>query len=84
MDGVFAVATLSINAGDEWREQRRFALKHLKDFGFGKSSMENMICVEVTDLANHLRSMKDGEIDTKQLFNFYVMNIMWCMMSGSR
>ena len=59
-------------------------MKHLKDFGFGKSSMEHMICVEVTDLANHLRSMKDGEIETKQLFNFYVMNIMWCMMSGSR
>ena len=70
--------------GDEWREQRRFALKHLKDFGFGKSSMEEMIRLEVTDLADHLRSVKGQEVETKQLFNFYVMNILWRMMSGSR
>ena len=72
------------NTGDEWREQRRFALKHLKDFGFGKSSMEEMIRIEVTDLADYLRSVKDEEVETKQLFNFYVMNILWCMMSGCR
>ena len=72
------------NTGDEWKEQRRFALKHLKDFGFGKSSMEEMIRIEVTDLADYLRSVKDEEVETKQLFNFYVMNILWCMMSGCR
>ena len=59
-------------------------MKHLKDFEFGKSSMEDMIRMEVTDLADYLRSVKDQEVETKQLFNFYIMNIMWCMMSGSR
>ena len=59
-------------------------MKHLKDFGFGKSSMEDMIRMEVTDLADYLRSVKYQEVETKQLFNFYIMNIMWCMMSGSR
>ena len=33
--------------GKEWTEQRRFLLKTLRDFGFGKTSMENLIIEEV-------------------------------------
>ncbi len=31
--------------GQEWTEQRRFAAKSLKDFGFGTQSMEELIQV---------------------------------------
>ena len=34
--------------GRTWLEQRRFALRTLRDFGFGKSGMEQMIKEEVT------------------------------------
>ena len=73
-----------INTGDEWKEQRRFALKHLKDFGFGRSSMEDIIHVELLDLGEYLQSMRGQELETNQLFNFYVMNSLWSMMCGSR
>lgn len=33
--------------GSEWQEQRRFALRQLKDFGFGKLGMEHLILEEV-------------------------------------
>ena len=33
--------------GKEWQEQRRFTLKNLRDFGFGKLSMEGLILEEV-------------------------------------
>ena len=46
------IATL----GDEWKEQRRFAIRHLRDFGFGKSSMEDIIREEFLDIADNLRS----------------------------
>jgi hypothetical protein len=30
-------------SGRYWRDQRRFLLKNLKDFGFGRASMESLI-----------------------------------------
>ncbi|CAI2336588.1 unnamed protein product [Caenorhabditis sp. 36 PRJEB53466] len=40
--------------GDKWREQRRFALHTLRDFGVGRPLMEEMITMEVTTLMNHM------------------------------
>lgn len=36
--------------GTFWVEQRRFTLRHLRDFGFGKKSVENVIWEEAEDL----------------------------------
>ena len=36
--------------GELWREQRRFTMHHLKNLGFGKSSLEVTILEEVSDL----------------------------------
>lgn len=75
---------LIISEGDEWKEQRRFAIRHLRDFGFGKSSMEDIIRQEFLDIADNLRSMDGLEVETKQLFNLNVVNVLWRMMTGSR
>ncbi|KAF1764546.1 hypothetical protein GCK72_004495 [Caenorhabditis remanei] len=40
--------------GDKWREQRRFALHTLRDFGVGRPLMEQMITLEVTTLMSHM------------------------------
>ena len=42
------------STGNEWVEQRRFALRQLRDLGFGKSGMEDMINDEVEKLINLL------------------------------
>lgn len=41
--------------GASWAEQRRFVLKTLRDFGFGKGSMESLIKDEVFDLVEYLK-----------------------------
>ena len=33
--------------GDHWMTQRRFSLKTLKDFGFGRKSLEGEISTEI-------------------------------------
>lgn len=40
--------------GQIWREQRRFLLKNLRDFGFGKNSMEGIIQEEMAKLCSKL------------------------------
>ena len=36
--------------GQHWTAQRRFALKTLKDFGFGKQSLECAVNLEIDEL----------------------------------
>ncbi len=46
-------------SGQHWIEQRRFLLKNLKDFGFGKASMESMIQDEMAKLCSKLASFPE-------------------------
>jgi len=43
-----------MSKGKYWKEQRRFLLKNLKDFGFGRASMESLIQDEMTKLCSKL------------------------------
>ena len=74
-----------LRSGSDWKEQRRFALKHLRDFGLGKSSMEDIVRDEFEALADHMRTLADGgEVDTHLFFNLSIMNVLWRIVSGKR
>ena len=45
-------------------EQRRFALKHLKDFGFGKIGLQGVIQEEVEDLVQLLSEAQNKDFKT--------------------
>jgi methyl farnesoate epoxidase/farnesoate epoxidase len=71
--------------GEAWKEQRRFALKHLRDLGFGKSSMmEEIIREEFVQLAEKFRENGGKEVDSHQLFNLTVVNVIWGIVAGKR
>ena len=70
--------------GDEWLEQRRFTLRHLRDFGFGKSSMENMILDEVHELLEGMKKDAGKPVMTQNRFNIAVLNALWTITSGQR
>nr|CAD7262268.1 unnamed protein product [Timema shepardi] len=68
--------------GHFWVEQRRFTLRHLREFGFGKKSMESVMHQEVDELSAHLKSSEITEVFG--LFNIPVLNVLWCIMAGKR
>lgn len=68
--------------GPYWQKMRRFTLRHLRNFGFGKISMEGMIMQEVDHLVKEMRS-KDI-VQVYDLFKIPSLNILWRMMSGNR
>ena len=53
--------------------------RHLKDFGFGKASMNDIITEEFNELSESLRkSHTNGEeVETSHLFNLSALNILW-------
>jgi hypothetical protein len=51
-----SVAGVIFADGPYWLQLRCFTLRHLRNFGYGKSSMESLIMREVDDLIKEMSS----------------------------
>ena len=74
------------NYGKDGLEQRRFALRHLKDFGFGKSSMETLIADEAKELIEDIKTeiKFNNEVKMNGKFNLAIVNALWKIITGKR
>lgn len=68
--------------GRHWIEQRRTTLKTLRDFGFGRLSMEETIQEEVRKFLSYLRSTNGEPVDLAGKFNMPVLNVLWKVCVG--
>jgi len=69
--------------GQQWETQRRFSLKTLKDFGFGKQSIEAAINIEIDEIIEQFLASK-GDVLLGQDFNLPIINILWQLVAGKR
>ena len=71
--------------GDTWKEQRRFTLHHLRDLGFGRTSIEVVVNEEFKELSERMiTEASTGSISSTMLFNLSVANVLWGILSGKR
>ncbi|XP_070151844.1 methyl farnesoate epoxidase [Polyergus mexicanus] len=72
--------------GDIWRDQRRFILRTLKEFGFGKMAMEDIILNDAVSLTSIIESLaKLGPItNLHNITSIAVLNSVWTLIAGSR
>ncbi len=73
--------------GEVWQEQRRFTMRHLRDLGFGKTSIESQMMDEIHDLMEGIQkgASADGIVNFKEgIFNVSVVNVLWAIMGGER
>lgn len=64
----------------------RFTLKTLKNFGFGKSTMENMITEDAIMLAKKIENIGNASTmnDFRSVVSVGVLNGLWALVTGSR
>jgi len=75
---------LSQSKGALWKEQRRFALRHLKEFGLGRASMEDVLLAEAGKLCSSLRQSLDKPTRLGNQLNIRVLNSLWTILVGDK
>lgn len=70
--------------GKTWAEQRRFAMKNLRTFGFGKNSMESLLMLEAQELGNYFSENLGKPLDLRSKFNASVLNSLWYICTSTR
>jgi len=73
---------LTSSNGELWQEQRRFALRHLRDLGMGRSSIETHIQKEALEMIETLKKSVGMPLDFKQSLNIAITNIVWALVAG--
>ncbi|CAG7786840.1 unnamed protein product, partial [Allacma fusca] len=75
---------IMLTSGQEWQDQRRFTLRHLRDFGFGKNYMEQLILEEVDETIHWLKSHEGEPLSINRKFYLAVINSLFTIMAGKR
>ena len=63
---------------------RRFALQTLRDFGVGKSSLEEKIMIEVEAATQYLVDTKDEPTEMASLSQMMIGNVIYGIVFGKR
>ena len=70
--------------GDDWKTLRRFTLRALRDFGLGKSSLEDKIKDELDNVLDELDKKSGVPFSPQKLFYQSVSNIICSIIFGHR
>lgn len=69
--------------GPLWKEHRQFAVKQLRNVGFGKTKMEKEIQDEMLNVLQYLEENCGKPVDPINVLAMSVMNILWSYIAGT-
>lgn len=59
-------------------------LRHLREFGFGRRTMGELIEAEAAEMVTAFRKKVGTEVAMHDAFGVYILNTLWSMMAGIR
>ncbi|CAG9859303.1 unnamed protein product [Phyllotreta striolata] len=75
---------ITMTDGSFSRIQKKFVKTHLRELGFGKERMEELINEESSELMEILEKLEDQGIDFTKILPLSVMNVLWAIAAGTR
>ena len=70
-----------MSEGNRWVEQRRFALRTLRDLGFGKTKMEDLVAEEVDETCRRFEMANGDFIRMDRKFNIPAVNALYKVLT---
>jgi hypothetical protein len=78
------IAGVIWQSGEPWKVLRKFVLQTLRDFGVGKTSLEEKIMHEV-DAANEVLTASEGKpFDVRLLTSMMITNVIYGIVFAKR
>ena len=68
--------------GARWLGQKNFTVKQLKNFGFGKKSLEGVMVEEAISMIEYIDSFNGNLTVDGTLFTVPVLNVLWNLVVG--
>ena len=81
---VFSFSGVISSSGHHWREQRRFSYNVLREFGMGRSLLEDKIIEETKCLNDFFAENLRKPFDPKYILSCCVSNIICAVVFGHR
>lgn len=73
---------VSFSNGPQWQHDRRFMIRNLRNFGLGKSYLEEAINIEAQALVEDFNKYQGTPIQYPDSLRTAPLNIIWQMMAG--
>ena len=71
------------SSGPTWVHLRRSSLHILRNFGFGKAALEDIIEEEIDNLIEHIdQNYLNQPVEVSRFFNIAVLSSLWRIISG--
>ncbi|XP_052799202.1 cytochrome P450 2J6-like [Mya arenaria] len=71
-------------SGHDWRLTRRFTIQTLRDFGVGKTSLEEKIFSEIDAATEYIKATGAKPFNPRQLTSMMITNIIYGIVFGKR
>ena len=84
MPGALDLPGVITSTGEAWTEKKSLTLRALKDVGYGKAGMEDVIAEELVQFTSFLKTFAGKPFEISSKFNLPLINILWRLASSEQ